>query len=83
MKWHLFTKMRLAIWWSCVLEGNPLAAKGYSHVSGIDFGDIFSPIAKVSFIRLFLSIIASFYFQVEQMDMKTTFLDGDMEEEMT
>eukprot|EP00253_Pinus_taeda_P003596 PITA_03596 len=59
-----------------------LVAKGYSQVPGIDFGDIFSPVAKEASIRLLLSIAATFDFQVEQMDVKTTFLHGDLEEEI-
>eukprot|EP00253_Pinus_taeda_P019707 PITA_19707 len=47
---------------------------------GIDFGDIFSPVAKVTSIRLLLSVAAAFDFEVEQMDVKTTFLHGDLEE---
>ena len=47
---------------------------------GIDFGDIFSPVAKVTSIRLLLYVIAAFYFEVEQMDVKTSFLHGDQEE---
>ena len=47
----------------------------------IDFGDIFSPVDKVTSIRLLLSIVA-FDFEVEQMDVKTTFLHGDLEEEI-
>ena len=58
-----------------------LVAKGYSQVPGIDFGDIFSPVAKVTSIRLLLSVAATFDFEVEQMDVKTTFLQGDLEEE--
>ena len=42
-----------------------LVAKGYSQVSGIDFGDIFSPVAKVTSIRLLLSISPAFDFEVE------------------
>ena len=49
---------------------------------GIDFGDIFSPVAKVTSIRLILSIAATFDFEVEQMDLKTVFLHGDLEEEI-
>ena len=42
-----------------------LVAKGYSKVSGIDFGDIFSPVAKVTSIRLLLSVVITFDFEVE------------------
>ena len=59
-----------------------LVAKGYSQVLGIDFGDIFSPVAKVTSIRLLLSVAIAFYFEVEQMDVKTTFIHGDLEEEI-
>eukprot|EP00253_Pinus_taeda_P002765 PITA_02765 len=59
-----------------------LVEKCYSQVLGIDFGDIFSPIAKVTSIRLLLSVVAAFDFEVEQMDVKTTFLHRDLEEEI-
>eukprot|EP00253_Pinus_taeda_P025526 PITA_25526 len=59
-----------------------LVAKGYSQVPGIDFGDIFSPVARVTSIRLLLSVAVVFYFEVEQMDVKTAFLHGDLEEEI-
>jgi hypothetical protein len=59
-----------------------LVVKGYSQVEGIDFGDIFSPIAKLTTIRFLLSIVATFDLEVEQMDVKTTFLHGDLEEEI-
>eukprot|EP00253_Pinus_taeda_P036658 PITA_36658 len=42
-----------------------LVAKGYSQVLGIDFGDIFSPVAKLTSIRLLLSVAATFGFEVE------------------
>ena len=57
-------------------------AEGYSKVLGIDFGDIFSHVAKVASIRLLLFVVASFVFEVEQMDVKTKFLHGDLEEEI-
>jgi hypothetical protein len=58
-----------------------LVAKGYSQVEGIDFGEIFSPIAKLTSIIFLLSIDVAFDF-VEHMDVKTTFLHGDLEEEI-
>jgi hypothetical protein len=59
-----------------------LVAKGYSQVEGIDFGEIFSPVAKLTSIRLMLSITAAFDFEIEQRNVKTTFLHGDVEEEI-
>ena len=59
-----------------------LVAKVFSQVLGIDFGDIFSPVFKVASIRLILSVVVAFYFEVEQMDVKTEFLHGDLEEEI-
>jgi hypothetical protein len=57
-----------------------LVAKGYSQVEGIDFGEFVSHVAKLTSIRFMLSISFAFDFELEQMDMKTTFLHGDMEE---
>jgi hypothetical protein len=42
-----------------------LVAKGYSQVEGIDFGEIFSPVAKLTSIRFMLSVVAAFDFEVE------------------
>ena len=42
-----------------------VGSKGYSQVPGIDFGDIFSPISKVTSIRLLLSVTVAFDFEVE------------------
>ena len=49
---------------------------------GIDFGDIFSLVAKVASIRLHLSVDAAFDFEVEYTDVKTTFLHRDLEEKI-
>jgi transposase InsO family protein len=59
-----------------------LVAKGYSQVEGIDFGEIFSPVAKLSSIRFLLSVAVAFDFEVEQMDVNKKFLHGDLEEEI-
>ena len=57
-----------------------LVEKGYSQVEGIDFGEIFSLVAKLTSIIFLLSIVVAFDIEVEQMDVKTRFLHGDMEE---
>eukprot|EP00253_Pinus_taeda_P036189 PITA_36189 len=59
-----------------------LVERGYSQVPGIDFGDIFSPVPKVTSIRLLLSVVVDFYFEVEQMDVKISFLHRDLEKEI-
>jgi hypothetical protein len=59
-----------------------LVAKGYSQIEGIDFGEIFSHVSKLTSIRFMLSIAISFDLELEQMDVKTTFLHGDLEEEI-
>ena len=41
-----------------------LVAKGYSQVLGIDFGEIFSPVAKATCIRLLIFVVATFDFEV-------------------
>jgi len=59
-----------------------LVGKGYSQVTRIDFGDIFSPVAKVGSIRLLLFVADAFDFEVEEIDVKTKFHHGDLEEEI-
>ena len=59
-----------------------LVEKGYSQVEGIDFGEIFSPVAKLNSIRFLLSVAISFDFDVEHIHVKRTFLHGYLEEEI-
>jgi hypothetical protein len=59
-----------------------LVEKGYSQVEGIDFGEIFSHVAKLTYIRFISSIGVSFDLEVEQIDVNITFLHGDMEEKI-
>lgn len=57
-------------------------AKGYSQVKGVDFSDIFSPIYKLASIRVMMSLDATFDLEKEEMNAKTIFLHGDIEEEI-
>jgi hypothetical protein len=59
-----------------------LVAKGYSQILGIDYNDIFSPVVKHSFIRILLSIVAMHDYELEQLDVKTAFLHGELEEDI-
>jgi hypothetical protein len=59
-----------------------LVAKLYSQVEEIDFGDIFSLVSELTSIRFLLSVVSTFDFEVEQMDLKIKFLHGDLEEEI-
>lgn len=59
-----------------------LVVKGYSQKKGIDYDEIFSPVVKMSSIRVVLGLAASLDLEVEQMDVKTAFLHGNLEEEI-
>jgi hypothetical protein len=59
-----------------------LVAKGFSQIPGIDYNDVFSPVVKHSSIRDFFGIVAMHDLDLEQLDVKTTFLHGELEEEI-
>ena len=59
-----------------------LVAKGYTQKEGEDFFDNYSPIARLTIIRVLLSLAASYGLLVHQMDVKTAFLNGELEEEI-
>nr|GEZ92863.1 retrotransposon protein, putative, Ty1-copia subclass [Tanacetum cinerariifolium] len=59
-----------------------LIAVGYSQQEGIDYDETFAPVALIEAIRLFLSYDAHKDFTVFQMDVKTTFLNGILKEEV-
>ena len=59
-----------------------LVAKGYTQKEGIDYEETFSPVAMLKSIRILLSIAASLDYEIWQMDVKTAFLNGYLEEEI-
>ena len=59
-----------------------LIVKGYSQFEGVDYGEIFSLVAKMTSIRFFLSVAVAYDLEIEQMDVKIAFLYGDLEEEI-
>jgi hypothetical protein len=59
-----------------------LVAKGYTQKEGEDFFDIYSPIARLTTICVLLSLATSHGVLVHQMDVKITFLNGELKEEI-
>jgi hypothetical protein len=59
-----------------------LVAKGCSQVEGLDFGKTFAPIARLKAIRILLPFAASKGFKLYQMDVKSDFLNGVIQEEV-
>ena len=59
-----------------------LVAKGYAQKEGIDYNEVFSPVVKHSSIRILLALVAQFDMELVQLDVKTAFLHGDLEEEI-
>ncbi|RVW31691.1 Retrovirus-related Pol polyprotein from transposon TNT 1-94 [Vitis vinifera] len=59
-----------------------LVVKGFQQKEGIDYTEIFSPVVTMSTIRLVLGMVATENLHLEQLDVKTTFLHGDLEEDL-
>lgn len=59
-----------------------LCAKGYSQTKGIDYQETFSPTVRYDSIRLLLSEAAQHNLQIIQLDIKTAFLYGELEEDI-
>ncbi|GJW98994.1 retrovirus-related pol polyprotein from transposon TNT 1-94 [Tanacetum coccineum] len=57
-----------------------LVAKGYRQEEGLDFEESFAPVARLEAIRIFMANAASKNMTVYQMDVKTTFLNGELRE---
>jgi hypothetical protein len=59
-----------------------LVAKGYTQKEGEDFFNTYSPMARLTTIRVLLSLAASHGLLVHKMDVKMTFLNGELDEEI-
>ncbi|GJZ64710.1 retrovirus-related pol polyprotein from transposon TNT 1-94 [Tanacetum coccineum] len=59
-----------------------LVAQGYNQQEGIDYDEIFSPVARLEAIMIFLSFSTYMNFIVYQMDVKSVFLNGKLKEEV-
>jgi hypothetical protein len=59
-----------------------LVVKGYAQQQGGDFDEVFAPMVRQEEVRLLLALAADEGWQVHHMDVKTTFLNGDLQEEV-
>ena len=57
-----------------------LVAQGYSQVEGIDYGETFAPVARLESIRILLAYATHHNFKLQQMDVKSAFLNGPLKE---
>jgi hypothetical protein len=59
-----------------------LVAQGFSQVEGLDFGEMFAPVAHLEVIRILLAFAASKGFKLYQMNVKSSFLNGVIQKEV-
>ncbi|KAL0288640.1 UNVERIFIED_CONTAM: Retrovirus-related Pol polyprotein from transposon TNT 1-94 [Sesamum calycinum] len=56
--------------------------KGFTLKEGIDYTETFSPVSNKDSLRIIMALVAHFYLELHQMDVKTAFLNGDLQEEV-
>ena len=59
-----------------------LVAKGYIQRHGIDYTEVFSPVAKYNTVRFFFALAAQEELEIIQLDFKNAFLNGRLDEEI-
>jgi transposase InsO family protein len=59
-----------------------LVAQGYTQVEGLDFDETFAPVARLEAVRLLLGVACLLKFKLFQMDVKSAFLNGYLQEEV-
>ncbi|KAG7583121.1 GAG-pre-integrase domain [Arabidopsis suecica] len=57
-----------------------LVAKGYVQQYGVDFEEVFAPVARIETIRLLIDLAASHGWEIHHLDVKTAFLHGELKE---
>ena len=59
-----------------------LVAKGYTQQQGVDFDEVFAPVARLDTVRVILAVAANRGWQVDHLDVKLAFLNGELREEV-
>ena len=59
-----------------------LVVKGYRQKEGLDYFDTYSPVTRITSIRMLIALAAVHDLKIHQMDVKTAFLNGELEEEI-
>jgi hypothetical protein len=59
-----------------------LVAQGYTQVEGMDYGETYAPVARLESIRILLTYANHHDITLYQMDIKSAFLNGEIEEEV-
>ena len=59
-----------------------LVVKGYKQKEGLDYFDTYSPVTRITSIRMLIALAAVHDLKIHQMDVKTAFLNGEFEEEI-
>ena len=59
-----------------------MVVKGFTQVQGIDYIDTFSPVVKLNSIKLILALVAQYNLEAHQLDVKTAFLNGFLEDDI-
>ncbi|GJR05918.1 retrotransposon protein, putative, ty1-copia subclass [Tanacetum coccineum] len=79
---------RRPIWMAIYMDGNIhtykacLVAKGFTQTYGVDYEETFSPVADIKAIRILIAIAAYYDYKIWQMDVKTAFLNGHLNEDV-
>jgi hypothetical protein len=68
--------------WNFTRNKARFIAKGYSQVEGLDFDETFAPVARLELIHMLLAYATHHGFKLYQMDVKSTFLNGPINEEV-
>ncbi|GKC01542.1 retrovirus-related pol polyprotein from transposon TNT 1-94, partial [Tanacetum coccineum] len=79
---HWIYKVKLDEYGDVLKNKARLVAKGYRQEEGIDFEESFAPVAHIEAIRIFIANAASKNMTIYQMDVKTTFCNGELKEEV-